>query len=137
VFKFWRKKKVVSKQPQEEVKHEEKTEVKVEKDRIQFVKGRKVYLTNPEEAKDIPVWNYVSVFRNTGHSEWEFYMGNTIISASKAAIEEGKTEADITHLFEEDLIYGDMIFTGEKIFNHIIRFFTIAKEEENAIYIRI
>ena len=96
---------------------------------------RKVILTNVEDCREnISVWGCVSAWRGTGHSEWEFILAINFVNSVVKALENGESEADISPIFEHDLLAsGGRVFTQKQIWDHIIRFFNIEDEDEQTI----
>lgn len=94
---------------------------------------QRVILTNPDALKEFGFWSYVSLFRGTGHSEWEFAMSNMLLNAIENAIHTD-SECDISKLFNTDF---DSKFTRKDVFNHIINFFTVEKEADNTLWLSL
>ena len=100
---------------------------------------KKVVLTNPDECKEkISLMGMVSAWRGTGHSEWEALLGAWFIQAVIDAIESESHEADITHLFNSDLLASrGRIFTKQQVYNHLIKWFDIVEETDEVLKLRI
>ena len=100
---------------------------------------KRVVLTNPLDCKEkICLMGMVSKWSGTGHSEWEAILGGWFILSIIDAIENGKDEADITNLFNHDLLASrDRVFTKQQVYNHLIKWFDIVEETENTLKLRI
>lgn len=100
---------------------------------------KKVILTNPRDCKEkICLMGMVSAWRGTGHSEWEALLGGWFIQAVLDALENDADEADITHLFNRDLLASnDRIFTKDQVYDHLIKWFDIVEETEDTLKLRI
>lgn len=100
---------------------------------------KKVVLTNPDACKEkISLMGMVSAWSGTGHSEWEAILGAWFIQAVIDAIENESHEADITHLFNRNLLASrDRVFTQEQVYNHLIKWFDIVEETDKIIKLRI
>lgn len=99
---------------------------------------RKVILTNPLDCKEkISLMGLTSVWRGTGHSEWEALLSWCFIKAVVDAIEHNKTEADITNLFNRDfLASGNRVFTQEQVYSHLIKWFDIIEETDDTLKLK-
>ncbi len=103
---------------------------------------KKVILTNPETLKDYGIMAYMSLFRGTGHTEWEVIMGMWMIDAIGEALETGN-ECDITIVFNTEFLAaprkkGDDYrrFTKEQVYNHLIdKIFIIQEETDDKLKI--
>ena len=100
---------------------------------------KKVILINPLDCKEkICLKGMVSAWRGTGHSEWEAILGVWFIQAVLSAIEKNANEADITRLFNHDLLASnDRVFTQEQVYNHLIRWFDIIEETDEVLKVKI
>lgn len=101
----------------------------------------------------ISIMHFISAWRGTGKSEWECMMGFTVVYPVRKAWSEGKTEADITRLFEMTLLANPTgredeeimefngtpyrVLTQEKIREKVMKFFTIQEETDEAIYLTL
>ena len=99
---------------------------------------RKVILVNPTEYRNrITVFGIASLWMGTGHSEWEFLLASWFVEAIVKAIEDGAEEADITHLFNRDLIATNYrTFTKEQVYDHLIKWFEIVDETEDELRLK-
>lgn len=104
---------------------------------------RKVILTNPQDVKDAELLNYVSAFRGTGHSEWEFLMGAWMIESVGKALETGE-ECDITIVFNTEFLArpkkkGEDYrrFTKKQVYDHIIKCFTIVEDSKDVLKLAV
>ncbi len=99
----------------------------------------KILLSNTNECianPNITTWNLMSVFRETGHVEWECVLAMIFMQALADAEEHGK-EADITDLFNRDLYArGDRKFTSSQIARHMERWFETVKCADGVGYLR-
>ena len=100
---------------------------------------KKVILTNPKDCENkITLMGMMSAWRGTGHTEWEALLAGWFIQAVIDAIDKDEGEADITHLFDRDLIAADnRIFTKEQVKNHLLKWFDIVEETDSALRLRI
>ena len=100
---------------------------------------KKVILINPLDCKEkISLMGMVSIWRGTGHSEWEALLSGWFIKAVMDAIEQNVNEADITHMFNRDfLASNDLIFTQDQVYNHLIKWFDIVEETDEELRVRI
>lgn len=100
---------------------------------------KKVILTNPRDCKEkISLMGMVSAWRGTGHSEWEALLGAWFIQAVLDALENDADEADITHMFNRDLLASnDRIFTKDQVYDHLIKWFDIVEETKDTMKLRI
>ena len=99
---------------------------------------KKVILTNPKDCeKKITVTWMVSAWRGTGHAEWEVLLGAWFVQAITDALKENRNEADITHLFDRDLVGSrGRIFTRAQVYAHLIKWFTIVEETDEVMKLR-
>ena len=98
---------------------------------------KRVILVNPRDCSRLTVFSLMSAFRGTGHSEWEGLLANWLLNAVREANVKGLAEADVTCLFDRDLLAKDgRTFTKSQIWNHIIRFFDIVEEDEHVVRLR-
>lgn len=100
---------------------------------------KKVILTNPEELHGVELAQLVSLFRGTGHSEWEFIMSAWMIDAIGKSIDTGEP-CDITIIFNTSFLASPRKkgedyrrFTKEQVYNHIIKFFNIEEETDTTL----
>ena len=100
---------------------------------------KKVILTNPLDCKEkVSLMGMVSAWRGTGHSEWEALLGGWFIKAVIDAIENDSQEADITHLFNRDFLASrDRVFTKNQVYKHLIKWFDIVEENNEALRLRV
>lgn len=99
--------------------------------------GKRYILTNPEDVLKFDIMSFVSAFRGSGHSEWEAIWGWVLIDCAGKAVHEG-TPCDISTLFNRDyLATRDRRFTGEQVWNHIKRFFTIESETDEEVVMKL
>lgn len=100
---------------------------------------KKVILTNPLDCKGkISLMGMVSAWRGTGHSEWEAILGGWFVKAVVDAIKQNADEADITDLFNRDLLASkDRVFTKEQVYDHIIKWFDIVEDTDELLRLRI
>lgn len=100
---------------------------------------KKVTLVNLKECEDkISLMGLVSAWRGTGHSEWEFLLAGWFIHAVIEAQKNESTEADISMLFDRDLLArNDRIFTQKQIYAHLIPWFEIIEENANELKLRL
>ncbi len=100
---------------------------------------KKVVLTNPDECKEkISLKGMISLWRGTGHTEWEALLGAAFIQAVIDALENEADEADITNLFNRDfLASGNRVFTQEQVYNHLIKWFDIVEETDEILKLQI
>ena len=94
----------------------------------------------------------ISAWRNTGKYEWEIEMASLFMKPLREAWDEGKEEADITHLFEVELyalptwnslekrkvIDGNTyrVFDQEDVKGKVLPLFEIVEETDEAIYLQ-
>ena len=104
---------------------------------------KRVILTNPESLKSVGIMSYVSAFRGTGHSEWEFLMGAWMIDAVGEALDT-RNECDITVVFNTEFLAAPKKkgedyrrFTKEQVYNHIIKCFTIQENSKDILKLAI
>ena len=100
---------------------------------------KKVVLTNPEDCKEkISVFGMMSAWRGTGHYEWEALLGGWFVQAVINAIENESPEADITHLFNRDLLASrNKKFNQRQVYDHLIKWFDVVEETDEVLKLRI
>lgn len=100
---------------------------------------KKFVLVNPADCKDkISVFGMASVWRGTGHSEWEFLLSALFVDAVLNALEKGEDTADITHLFNRDMLAsGGLKFTKEQVYEHLMPVFEIKSETDEEVCLKI
>lgn len=99
---------------------------------------KKVILVNPDDCREkINGMGLISIWRGTGHSEWEALLAKWFIEAVKTAIENGEKEADITHMFNRDFLASkNRVFTKEQVYDHLIKWFSIVKDSDEELKVR-
>lgn len=100
---------------------------------------KKVTLTNVADcANKISVMSMMSAWRNTGHCEWEALLAGWFVNQVVEALEKDEKEADITMLFNRDLLATrDRVFTQKQIYDHIIGWFDIVEETDDELKLAI
>ena len=100
---------------------------------------KKYMLTDLESYKGrINIFALASVWRQTGHSEWEYLLAAWLIYSVIDALEKGEKYADISILFNRDLLASrDRRFTKEQIYSHIMPSFEKTDEDDGNIYLRL
>lgn len=115
---------------------------------------KKYIIQDIEQLKNrISIRILMAAWRNTGKSEWEFMMGYMLVRELRKAWKQGQSEADITRLFQLELlawptedvnekritINGNTyrVFDQEDVKNKVMPFFTILKEDEKCIYLKL
>jgi len=85
------------------------------------------------KVNEIPEWidlRYtMACFRELGKSEWEVLLAMVFLTAIEEAEQEGKTETDITRLFQHD--YTDKRerkASKERVTEHLMPWFTMFKK---------
>lgn len=79
----------------------------------------KVILVNVEKCRDkIDVYTLLPHLRGTSHFEFELYMAWVFVRAVVRALEKGEKEADVSKIFDRDLIAdGNRRLTREEIWD--------------------
>ena len=106
----------------------------------QNIRGfKKVTLTNVSKCKNtISVLGLVTTWKGTGHVEWEYLLAGWFIISVIETLENQKEEADITCLFDRDLIASNgKVFTKEQIYDHLIDWFDIESETDDEIRVSL
>ena len=101
--------------------------------------SKKVILVNVKECKNrVNVLNLCSLWRGTGHSEWEVLLADWFVEAVLEALKSNKSDADITCLFNKDLkASGGRIFSQEDVYYHIIPSFQIVENNEDEMKVKL
>lgn len=97
---------------------------------------KKVTLINPHECKDLTVDDLYDAWKGTGHFEWEELLVKWFGEALKNALEEKTTKADISMLFNNDLLAQGMeTFRTEEVYEHLMASgtFEVVKESEEEL----
>jgi hypothetical protein len=98
--------------------------------------SKQYILTNAEEIRnsDIDLYQLVSLWRGTGHVEWEYIMAGFFLT--KVIEVAAGEEVNISQLFNKDMIASrDRVFTKEQAYEHLIKWFTVVNEDESNIYL--
>ena len=99
---------------------------------------KKVILTNPKECENVQVLDLVSAWHGTTHSEWEFLLAGWFVMAVIRAVDSNNEEADITALFNRDLLAArNRKMTKEAIYKHIIPYFDIVEETDDVLKVKL
>ncbi|MFR2534537.1 MAG: hypothetical protein ACLTEH_03335 [Clostridia bacterium] len=100
---------------------------------------KKVTLVNAKDCENkISLMGLVSAWSGTGHSEWEFLLAGLFLCAVLDALENESNEADISMLFDHDLLARDgRMFTQEQIYAHLIPWFEIIKDTDDALNLKL
>ena len=104
---------------------------------------KKVILVNVEDCKDRITTDHVRTrLQGMGWFEWEDLLANWLVTAVVEALKKGKTEADVTKLFNCDLRGEDRIGQWTKPQNMVVNFlmgrlFECLEEDENEMRVRI
>lgn len=97
--------------------------------------SKKIILTNSSECCErTSVKSIAFSWRGTSHPEWEFLLATWFVLDVVQSFKTN-TEADITNLFNKDLLSYDAedIFTQDQIRSHLMRFFVIEDETETEV----
>ena len=100
-------------------------------------KSVKVMLTNPGACADSPdfsTWNIMGLITGTGHVEWEAILASALMDAVCKWKKNGanaEEAADISALFNRDLLAKQKMFKKEDISKHLNRIFNTEKVESD------
>ncbi len=114
---------------------------------------KKYILKDIEDLKmKVTMENLISLWRETGKSEWEAMLAWLFMRPLRVAWSEGKAEADITQLFKVELtalptgnpgektitVNGNTyrVFDQEDVKKKILPFFEILEETDDTIYLK-
>lgn len=99
---------------------------------------KKVTLVNPHECKNLTTGDLYYAWKGTGHFEWEELLIKWFIEALKEATEEKRTKANISMLFNNDLLAAGMeTFRTEDIYKHLLASGTFEVVEESEIELQL
>lgn len=99
---------------------------------------KKVTLINPIECRKITLGDLLKAWAGTGHFEWEELLVIWFDGALADAFEQGLDEADISKLFNNDLLaVGLETFRTEEIYKHLLDSGTFTVVEENEIELKL
>ena len=92
------------------------------------------------KVDEIPEWldlrHTMSCFRELGKTEWEVLLAMFFLTAIEDAEQEGKTEADITRLFQHDYMdRRERKVSKERVTEHLMPWFTKDEETEDTVYL--
>ena len=78
-----------------------------------------------------------TLWSGTGHCEWEYILSCIFILKVITTIDNDFTYADITSLFNRDLLAsGNRVFTKPQIYFHLIKHFDIVEETDDYIKLK-
>ena len=98
---------------------------------------KKVTLVNPNECK-VGIWDMYIYWKGTGHFQWEELLVSWFFEAIKRSEEEGTAEADISMLFNNDLLAWDMeTFRTEEVYDHLMASGTFEVVEESEMELKL
>lgn len=100
---------------------------------------KKVTLVNPKDCENkINLIGMMSRWRGTGHGEWEALLAWWFVDAVVNALKSESDEADISALFDRDLLArNNRVFTQEQIYAHIIPSFEIVKDNDDGLWLKL
>ena len=100
---------------------------------------KKHWLVNVEECRHVlDLMTFASLWRETGHSEWEFLLSAWFLYAVIKRDESGAEYADISPLFEVDLLSRNKgTFPREKVRAHIMPSFTKVYEDDTDVHYKL
>ena len=100
---------------------------------------RPVILTNVRECEGrVTALALVSAFRGTGQVEWEYFLASVLIYAAIDALASGSDTADITNMFNRDLLASrGRVFTQQQLFEHVIKWFVVEEDSEDCLRLRL
>lgn len=101
---------------------------------------KKVTLLNPKECESkVDYWELIKKWGGLGHHEWESIIVSCFMTIVERAIKQGKEEADISRLFERDLLDSDgEVCTQQQIYDCLIsRSFEVIEESDEEIKIKM
>lgn len=79
-----------------------------------------------------------SAWSGTCYIEWEFLLAGLFLSAVLYSLEKKSNEADISILFDHDLLARDgRMFTQEQLYAHLIPWFKIIKDTDNELNLKL
>lgn len=103
-----------------------------------MVPHKKVTLVNPRDCANLDILTLASIWNGTGHSEWEYIMAYALLYPTSKAIKSGRSTADITGLFNRNLLASkNRVFTSKQIYDHIIKWFEIVSDTEDELKLKI
>ncbi len=101
---------------------------------------KKYILTNVEECKNkVSIFGLVTSWKGTGHMEWEYLLAAYFADTLMEALNKHQEEADITCLFDKDLMSkdGSKVFKQEDIYAHLIDWFNVESETDYEVRVSL
>lgn len=93
---------------------------------------KKVTLVNPDECNGLTFGDLQYAWAGTGHLEWEELLVRWFSEALMEAKEEGSTTANISMLFNNDLLAAGMeTYRSEDVYKHLLASGTFEVVEES------
>ena len=100
---------------------------------------KRFLLTNPKEANNVSLEEWIYRFNGTGHSEWETLLAVWLVIDIRRSLDT-KKDCDISDLFAVDLLASPTsknesyrIFSSEEIYNHLAHIFKVVEETEQIV----